>query len=442
MRIVALKKSLAAVLASAEAITVGAVTEQAADGSSEPRDLTAEEQAEYDGLIAKAKGIQAQIKREEDMLALKASVAAPVNVPGANGNAGTGRTIPAVPREELKPGTMVARIAQAVAVGGYDQRAVAAAAEELYGSDMGQIVANMEQATNSKGGFLVDTAYSTDFINVLRGRVGIRRLGARSLPMPEGNLTVRKKTVGTTASYVGERVASPTTDATIGQVTMTAKRLTALVAITNQLIRRSSISVQDMIRADLLDGVAVKEDQQFLRGTGSSTAPTGLRTLVNASNIFAANATVNLVNVTNDLGTLRLKVLNSNTPMNACGYIMSPRTMMFLENLRDGNGNKAFPEVAEGKLGIYPIFNTTHVPDNLGSGSDSEIYFGDFDQMLIGDTENVAIAASDTAAYDDGGTMRAAFSNDETVIRVITEHDTAVRYDTAFAVLTGVTWAM
>lgn len=438
MRIAALKQSLAAVLASMDAITAEAVLVNA-EGEEEPRDLTAEEQQKFDDLKAKALGLQASIRREEEVLALKASAAMPVNVPGPVG----GHTVPAQPKEKLEPGIMVARIAQAVFMGAGDQRATAQAAEQLYGSEMGQIVANMEQSTNTKGGFLVDTAYSQDFIDILRPRVVIRNLGARSVPMPEGNLTMRKGTAGSTAGYVGERVAAPTTDMTVAQLTMSAKRLTAIVPVTNQLIRRSSMNVQMMIRDDLVAGVAVKEDQQFLRGTGSATAPTGLRNLIAGGNVIPANATVNLVNVTNDLGKLRLAVLNANVPMSRCGYIMSPRTMMYLENLRDGNGNKAFPEVAEGRLGIYPIGVTTSVPDNLGAGTNqSEIYFGDFDQFLIGDTEQVAIAASDVAAYDDGGTLRAAFSNDETVVRVITEHDTQVRYDTAFAVLTGVVWTM
>src|SRR3546814_9613501 len=84
------------------------------------------------------------------------------------------------------------------------------------------------------------------------------------------------------ASDVGERVPSPTTGVTVGQQTMSAKRLTALVPITNQLIRRASMNVQMMIRDDLVEGVAVKEDQQFLRGVGSATAPTGMRNLIAA----------------------------------------------------------------------------------------------------------------------------------------------------------------
>lgn len=439
MRITALKQSLAATVASMSAIVAGAVHAEDSETPGDPRELTAEEQTSFEGLEAKAKGLQAEIAREETLLALKSSAAMPVNVPNGPGN----RTVPAQVKEKLEPGIMVARIAQSVYLGNSDQRAMAAAAEELYGSDMGQIVANMEQATNSKGGFLVDTAYSQDFIDVLRPRVVIRNMGARSVPMPEGNLTMRKKTAGTSASYVGERVAAPTTDMTVAQLTMSAKRLTAIVPVTNQLIRRSSMNVQMMIRDDLVEGVAVKEDQQFLRGTGSATAPTGLRNLIAVGNVITANATVNLVNVTADLGKLRLAVLNANIPMTQCGYIVSPRTLLYLETLRDGNGNKAFPEIAEGRLGIYPIAATTSVPDNLGVGTNkSEVYFGDFAQFMIGDTEQIAIAASDVAAYDDGGTLRAAFSNDETVVRVITEHDTQVRYDTAFAVLTDVAWIM
>lgn len=436
LRIAALKQSLAAVLADMDNIIEAAVDTDAATGDTSPRDLTAEEVTTFDGLKAKAEGIQASIKREETLIGLKASAASPVVVPGPNGNV----TVPAQAKQPDKPGIMIARLSQAVALGNGDVRATAAAAEELYGSDMGHIVANMEQSTNTKGGFLVDTAYSADFIDILRPRVVIRAMGARTVPMPDGNLTTRKKTAGTSASYIGERLPAPKTAATVDQITMAAKRLTAIVPITNQLIRRASMNVQMMIRDDLVEAVSIKEDQQFLRGTGSATAPAGLRSLTNALNIFAANAVVNLVNIENDLMKLRLRVINANVPMTQAGYIMSPRVALFLESVRDGNGNKAYPEMAEGRLGIYPFMTTTSVPDNLGGGTESEVYFGDFAQFMIGDTEQIMLAASDVAAYDDAGTIRAAFSNDETVVRVIAEHDTQVRYDLAFAVLTTVTW--
>lgn len=438
MRITALKQKLAAILSGMDAINAAAI-----DEAGEPRELTAEEQADYNAKLAEANGLNPAIAREENILALKAIAAKPIALPGGAPSTGSPSVPPQV-AQKLQPGIMVARMAIVLAGApgqGKDHRAVAAHAETLYGSEMGQIVANMEQTTNSKGGFLVNTDYSSDFIDILRARVVIRQLGARTVPMPDGNLTIRRKTAGTGAGYIGERVPAPKTAATVGTINMTAKTLAALVPITNRLIRRASMSVEMMIREDLVMGAAVTEDQQFLRGTGSSTAPSGLRSLLASANAISANATANLANVTKDLGKIRLAVLNANVPMVSCGWIMSPRSKMFLETLRDGNGNIAFPTVADGTLYGYPIGVTTSVPDNLGTGTnESEIYFGDFSQFLIGDTEQVSLAVSDTAAYDDGGTMRAAFSNDETVIRLLQEHDTQVRYDTAFAVLTAVIW--
>lgn len=410
MRITALKASLAAEVQSMEAILDAASNDN-------NRDLTADEQAAFDKHKVEAERLQVAVGREETTLALKAASAKPIHV----GGTGTGNKVSATVQDKLEPGAMVGRVALVIAAtGGMDQRAMADHAQGIWGDQTGQIVANMEQSTATKGGYLVDQAYSQDFIGLLRPQVVIRRMGARSVPMPDGNLTMRKQTGSTNAGYVGERQPAPVTDLTVDQLKMSAKTLRALVPITNQLIRRAAMGVDAMVRDDLVRSAAVKEDQQFLRGAGSDTAPKGLRSLITGGNVLIAQGNANLVTVTSDLARLRLKVINANIPMSKCGYIMSPTTLTFLESLRDGNGNKAFPEVAEGRLGIYPIGVTTSVPDNLGAnGDESEIYFGDYEQFLIGDTYQVTLAASSEAAYDDNGTIRSAFSNDETVIRLI-----------------------
>ena len=430
MRITALKASLAAVIASMDGALELAASE-------ENRDLTAEEQTQFDAWQKEAEGLQAAIKREEDLLALKASAATPIIV------GGPAPTVPATVKQKLEPGAMVGRIAIAIAAtGGNDQRAMANHVQGIWGDETGQIVANMEQSTNTKGGYLVDTDYSRDFIDLLRPQVVIRRLGARSVPMPDGNLTMRKKTAGTQASYVGERVPAPTTDMQVGELTVNAKKLMALVPITNQLIRRASYGVDSLVRDDLLSSAAVKEDQQFLRGAVAAGAPTGARYLAATGNVLTMTASPSLVTVSSDLSRLILAVKNANLPMLSCGWVMSPTVKEFLANLRDGNGNIVYPSIeANNTLKGYQIGETTSVPDNLGvGGNESELYFGDWSQFLIGDTYQVALAASTEAAYDDNGTIRAAFSNDETVIRLIEEHDTQLRYDRAVSVLTGVTW--
>ncbi|MBP0493044.1 phage major capsid protein [Roseomonas indoligenes] len=435
-RITALRAAQAANLDQMEALLATAH----ADGE---RDLTAEEKAAYAAAQAEDDRLVAAIGRETDAERRRAAAAKPLpGLPGGTRITPTGATVPAAAAEPLQPGIAFSRITQALILGDMDQRAAASIAEERWGSDFGQVVGNMEQSTTTKGGFLVDTRYASDFIDLLRPTVAVRAMGAREIPLPGGNLTTRKKTAGSAAAYVGERQAIPTTDVRVGQMTLSAKKLAAIVPIMNELLRRPSRQVDEMVREDLRESVAITEDQQFLRGVGSATAPTGARYLAAAANVFAANATINLQNVTNDLAALRLKLLTANIPMSRAGYIISWRTAIFLETLLDGNGNKAFPEISQGRIGPYPFRATNSVPTNLGAGSnESEIYFADWAQMVIGDEDRLTIAASDVASYvDTDGVTRSAFQNDETLIRVIEHHDTGVRYDQAIAVLTGVKW--
>lgn len=418
-----------------------------AAGSDENRELTEDEQKTLTSLRADDDRLASAIQVEEDLLKRKAAAAVPVpSLPGA----GAPATVPAAPARPLQPGIQFSRITQALIHGNMDRRAAADWAERTWGTESGQIVANLEESTNEKGGFLVDEAYSSDFIDVLRPKVTVRAMGARTVPMPAGNLTTRRKTGTSQAAYVGERQNISLTGNTFDQMNLSAKRLAAIVPVSNPLLRHSSQQVDAMVRDDLVEGVSVTEDQQFLRGTGSATAPAGLLNLADAGNKFAASDLSTAANraellqmVRGDLGALRLKLREANIPMVQPGYIVSPQIAEFLEQLTDANGNRAFPEVQDGRIGRYPFMDSTSVPNNLGTGTnESEIYFADFAQVVIGESLAVTIAASDVAAYHDGVEMRSAFQSDETLIRIIEEHDIDLRYAKAVAVLEEVIWEL
>jgi hypothetical protein len=63
-----------------------------------------------------------------------------------------------------------------------------------------------------------------------------------------------------------------------------------------------------------------------------------------------------------------------------------------------------------------------------------------FDDCFIGDAMKIRIDVSNTAAYYDGSSVVATFSEDQTVIRAVSMHDFACRYDHSIAVLSGVDW--
>ena len=352
-------------------------------------------------------------------------------------------------------GLALARITRAIAAARYNGSGPDGAVHILKGWGNGDI-AEACQAYRQKamtagdatsGGFLVPVQFVQDFIAVLRSAAVMRRLRTPTIPLPTGTARIGKGTAGATAGYVGESTNAPKTQVATGQLSLTFKKLMALVPVSNDLLRYSSPGADMIVRNDLTAAMAVKEDSAFIRGDGTDGSPRGLRYWAPGANIIAANTTVSLQNTATDLGKLMQKLMEADIPMVNPAWIFAPRTKNFLMTLVTTTGNFIYKdEMAQGTLWGYPFGVTTGVPTNLdftGSDTDdeSEIYFSDLGQGLIGEAESLSIDASQEAAYHDGSSVQSAWSRDETTVRCIAEHDFVMRYDKAVALLAGVDWA-
>lgn len=297
------------------------------------------------------------------------------------------------------------------------------------------------------GGFLVPTQFSQDFIELLRSVTVMRKLGVPTITLPVGTVKIPKATAGATAGYIGENQNAPKSQLATGQLTLTFKKLAVLTPVSNDLLRYSSPGADTIVRNDLIAAMAVKEDAAFIRGDGTDGSPRGLKYWLADANKIDANATVNNQNVATDLGKLMQKLMEADIPMVSPRWIMAPRVKNFLMTLQNTQGNWVYKdEMSGGTLWGYPFAITTGVPTNLnhtgaGSNDESEIYFFDAGQAIIGEAENLSVDSSQEAAYFDGNSVQAAFSLDQTVVRALAEHDFAVRYDKAIALLQGVDWA-
>lgn len=345
--------------------------------------------------------------------------------------------------EDKKPekGMVTARIVRALAAAKGDPDRAANWAKKNW-SDSEFVVKALAAGDATAGGYLVPPEYSTDLIELLKPMAVVRRLGAVTLPMDTGTLNIPKITGGATASYIGENANIPKTEQTFGQITLTWKKLAALVPISNDLLRFSSPNADAIVRDDLVSSMALREDLAFIRDDGTSNKPKGLLNWAPAGNKFNANATVDLANVTADLGKAVYLLKKANVRFIRPGWIMSPRTENYLMTVRDANGNFAFrTEMLAGRLFGYPYGVTTQIPDNLGVGAnESEVYLVDFADAVIGEATQLIIDASTEAAYHDGANVVAAFSLDQTVIRVIAQHDFAMRHAESACVIQSVTW--
>jgi len=292
------------------------------------------------------------------------------------------------------------------------------------------------------GGFLVPPQYSQDIIEFLRAKSVVRQLGPIMIPMATGTFRIPKVTVGATASYIGENQAAPKTQQTFGNVTLTFKKLAALVPLSNDLLRYSSPGADAIVRDDVVRAMADAENRAFLRSDGTGGAPRGFLNWCLAAQLINGNATASLANVTADMGNLIVTLMNQNIPMTKPCWIWSPRTWNYLMTLQTANGVFAFrDELMRGTFWGWPYGTTTAIPINLSTlsrTSESEVYLIDMADAALGESLNLTVDASQEAAYSDGGTLVSAFQNDQTVIRAISEHDLVMRRQESVAVLQGV----
>lgn len=296
------------------------------------------------------------------------------------------------------------------------------------------------------GGFLIPDEFSSDIIELLRPASAVRFFNPPTVPTAAGTLRVPRITEGSSGYYIGENANITPSQPRFGQLTLSYKKLAALVPISNDFLRRPTIGGDALVRNDMVRAMAHRENQAFLRDTGTEATPKGLRYWVDAGNVIAANVTISAANTATDLSRLILKLEENNIPMSRVGWILAPRVKQFLMTQQTTVGAFIYrDEMVRGTLWGWPFRSTTVVPTNLtdhGGSAESEIYLTDFDEAVIGETERLIVDASNEAAYWDGSQVVSAFSQDQSVVRTIQEHDFAMRRNTAVAVMNGVNWGV
>ncbi len=414
-------------------------------GALESADDAPEEQAMSDALAAFeaaekdfASADQA-VKRAEAVENAKASAALGDADTGAPAG---GAPAPAQPKAEGEKGIEAGFMFQALAACRGDRDK---AVDFLEAGGHSGIAAAMTGATESAGGVTIPRAQSTEIIEMLRPRVAVRASGARVLDMPAGELRNARQNSSASASYEGENAPIPVSQPGFDKVDQKFKKLTSLVPVGNSLLRHSTAALAALVRDDVLNVMAAKEDLMFMRGDGTGNLPKGLKNWILSGNWQNAVEKVPLV-VDAAIRAMVSRVEDTDVLMIKCGWIMRAATKNFLASLKDPNGNgKLFPSIEQnGTLLGYPIKTTSQLPSNLGvDGDEVEVFFGDFNELFIGDAMSIEFATSSEATYVDAlGNVHSAFQEDKTLFRAISEHDIALMQDPAFQALTGKGWML
>ena len=414
-------------------------------------DITAEEMKALETKTTEVEDIEGQIAVLEKAEAARARSALPADT--ALESAATVAASPAVKlTASEKIGLMAAGMAKAHMDGeGKGPRATFKAMDEAgFGSVAKEFsFAQQQRALNSgsasAGGVLVPENMANEIIDVLRPLTTFIQGGPQFKPMIGGSYKVPAAAAGATAGWRGEGQAVAKSQPTFKEINMSSKFVDALVPITNQLIRFSLPDVRGWVEMDMAQVMAVEIDSAAYTGAGTSHTPLGITNIpgITEVTLTATGVAPTVAQIEADAASAELGMMAANLPMLGAKWVMNPRTFIFLQNMRDSNGNRYYPELqnASPMWRNKPVLVTTQVPANGGGTTDeSEIWLVAFGHVLYGQGAGIVFKVSDEATVITAGTAVSAFQNDLTYIKASAEADFDMKYLEAVSKIPSVRW--
>ena len=268
--------------------------------------------------------------------------------------------------------------------------------------------------TSDDSAMVAEAYRGGDFIDVLRNASSVMQAGATMLTGLKGDVKIPKKTAASTAGWIStEGGAAAESEPTFGQVTMSPKTLGAYTDITRLMMMQSSLDIENLIRNDLAQGIALAIDNGALQGSGTGGAPTGIKNTsgINAPTAFAAaNPTFA------EVVAMETAVAEDNALLGNLAYIMPAGMAGALKTTAKDAGSGQFV-LQNGEVNGYRAIISNQV-------TAGDLYFGNFADLLIGMYGGLDITV-DPYTASTSGTVR---------IVALQTVDTAVRHAVSFAV--------
>ncbi|HZP88647.1 MAG TPA: phage major capsid protein [Burkholderiales bacterium] len=459
--------------------------------------LTPEEETDYAAKKRAVEDLDNQIKRAKEAQALALETAQPVEGQETVVRAEAGDDDPysseaAAKRAGLKThlGLRAVACAKIFFAAGMNPEVARGIATENYGERHPITRAfegrrergarSLVTSVGASGGFIVPPDYVNEIIELLRPRAVVRSANPRTMPMPRGTMQLPSQKTAATASYGAEGKKIATSQQSLGKIVASYKKLTALVPVSNDMMRYADPAADAFVRDDLVKVTALREDKAFLLDDGTQDTPRGFLSFANGwvtlnggtagvwntganstlavngadpsnstgGNFISSNATYTLATVASELGGAVNRLDQANVAEDRRVWFMNPRSYNYLFNVQNSLGVYVYrEELLAGKLLGYPYKKTTQIPTNYwdatGTNKDlSFVFLVEMDEAILLDSMTLELAVSREGTYIDGtGATVSAFQNDETLIRAIAEHDFQMRHDQSVAVIQGVRWA-
>ena len=268
----------------------------------------------------------------------------------------------------------------------------------------------IKRELTASGSSLVGTDHKAEnFIELLRNKSKVIKLGAWVLSNLVGNVSIPKQTGAATAYWVAESGDVTPSDSSYGNVTLSPKTVGAATLYSRNMLLQSNPSIEALVLNDLINVIALAIDLGALHGTGASNQPTG---------IALTSGIGSVVGTSFDWSTavkFETDVAAANADIASMAYLANAVVRGILKQ-REKATNTAQFLMAGGEMNGYPV----EVSNQVSSG---DMFFGVWSQLIIGLWSGLDILVDPFTNAADGGVYIRAF---QTV-------DIAVRHAAAFS---------
>ena len=228
--------------------------------------------------------------------------------------------------------------------------------------------------TSDDAGIVGQDFRGGDFIDALTNSSSVMSAGATLLRGLQGDVKIPKKTGTSTAAFVSsEGTAVAESEMTIGSVTMSPKTLGCFTDVTRQLLTQSSLDVENLIRNDIAQSMALAIDAGALEGSGTSGNPTGIKNTSGINTVTFAGANPTWAETVN----MESQVAVDNALIGNLSYIMRADDYGSLKTTEKASGTAQFVVDRDGRVNNYGV-----VVSNQPTSGDH--YFGNFSDLLVG----------------------------------------------------------
>jgi len=276
---------------------------------------------------------------------------------------------------------------------------------------------------DSGGINLIPTDHRADlFIDALRAKTVVRRLGARVLSGLMGSVDIpRQASVGSTA-WVAEDSALSDSEPTFQKVQLDPKHCGTVSEYSRNMLLQSSPDIEQLLRADKAKGLANALDVAAINGTGSND-PLGV---LNLTGLATVNGPVTWAAILQMIETLE------EANAEGTGFVTTPGMKRLLRSTaKVSSTDSVMVMQTNNELAGFPIVTTTNVPSDLGSPAEGDaLIFGDWTDLIIGfwSELDVLVNPYESSAYARGNVK----------VRAMMTCDIVARHTESFVAMTTV----